>query len=42
MINNGKILFRGKGEIDQIFKIFNIMGTPNEENWPGVSSLRDF
>jgi len=32
-------LFQGDSEIDQINKIFNVLGTPNEEVWPGWSSL---
>lgn len=35
-------LFPGDSEIDEIFKIFRIMGTPNEEIWPGVTSLQDW
>jgi serine/threonine protein kinase len=26
-------------EISQLFKIFNILGTPADDVWPGVSSL---
>lgn len=32
-------LFPGDSEIDQLMKIFQALGTPTEENWPGVSSL---
>nr|AFC88295.1 CDK protein [Hevea brasiliensis] len=32
-------LFRGKGEIDQLGKIFRILGTPSETIWPGFSKL---
>ena len=35
----GKPLFPGDSEIGELFKIFQVMGTPNEENWPGVSKL---
>eukprot|EP00455_Lapot_gusevi_P056186 TRINITY_DN9270_c0_g1_i1.p1 TRINITY_DN9270_c0_g1~~TRINITY_DN9270_c0_g1_i1.p1 ORF type:complete len:299 (-),score=74.15 TRINITY_DN9270_c0_g1_i1:265-1161(-) len=35
-------LFPGDSEIDEIFKIFRILGTPSEETWTGVSSLPDF
>jgi len=35
-------LFTGDSEIDTIFKIFRVLGTPDEEVWPGVSRLRDF
>jgi cyclin-dependent kinase len=42
MAMQGTPLFPGDSEIDQIFKIFRILGTPNEEVWPGVSSLPDY
>ena len=32
-------LFAGDSEIDQLFKIFRVLGTPTEETWPGVSQL---
>ena len=35
-------LFCGDCEIDQIFQIFQILGTPNENIWPGVSNLPDY
>lgn len=38
----GKPLFEGDSEIDQIFKIFNQLGTPTEMNWGGVSFLPDY
>ncbi len=25
-----------------IFKIFQLMGTPNEQMWPGIASLPDY
>lgn len=37
-----KPLFHGDSEIDQIFRIFRSLGTPNEQTWPGVSSLPDW
>jgi cyclin-dependent kinase 2 len=37
-----KVLFRGDSEIDQLYQIFRIMGTPDETSWPGVSKLPDF
>ncbi|KAL9094956.1 MAG: hypothetical protein Q9165_002906 [Trypethelium subeluteriae] len=37
-----KPLFPGDSEIDEIFKIFRILGTPSEQEWPGVTSLPDF
>ncbi|CAI0440392.1 unnamed protein product, partial [Linum tenue] len=39
---NQRPLFPGDSEIDELFKIFRITGTPNEETWPGVTSLPDF
>ena len=35
-------IFAGDSEIDQIFKIFRVLGTPTEETFPGISSLPDF
>jgi hypothetical protein len=32
----------GDSEIDMIFKIFQLLGTPNEQTWPGVEALPDF
>lgn len=31
----------GDSEIDQIFKIFRVLGTPNEKNWPDALKLDD-
>ena len=35
-------LFTGDSEIDQIFKIFQWLGTPTEATWLGVTKIRDF
>ena len=35
-------LYPGDSEIDELFKIFRTLGTPNEELWPGVSKLPDY
>ena len=35
-------LFAGDSEIDQIFKIFQMYGTPTEKTWPGITKLPDF
>jgi len=35
-------LFPGDSEIDELFRIFRYLGTPNEKVWPGVSSLPDY
>ncbi|KAL9708832.1 Cyclin-dependent kinase catalytic subunit [Leucoagaricus gongylophorus] len=42
MAMQGHPLFPGDSEIDQIFRIFRLLGTPNEDVWPGVSSLPDY
>ncbi|XP_055585412.1 cyclin-dependent kinase 2 [Uranotaenia lowii] len=35
-------LFPGDSEIDQLYRIFRTMGTPDESRWQGVSQLPDF
>ena len=35
-------LFAGDSDLDQLYRIFRILGTPNEEIWPGVTKLRDY
>ncbi|RSH94520.1 Cyclin-dependent kinase catalytic subunit [Saitozyma podzolica] len=35
-------LFPGDSEIDEIFRIFRVLGTPDEDVWPGVSALPDY
>ena len=37
-----KPLFAGDSEIDQIFNIFKVMGTPNESVWPEALKLEYF
>ncbi|CAK9780368.1 Pkinase-domain-containing protein [Cutaneotrichosporon oleaginosum] len=32
-------LFPGRGEIDQLGRIFNLLGKPNDDMWPGFSRL---
>ena len=32
-------IFNGQSEFEQILKIFQILGHPDEEEWPGVTSL---
>lgn len=32
-------LFQGKNEVDQLSKIFNLLGTPTKESWPDFRSL---
>ncbi|GAX74697.1 hypothetical protein CEUSTIGMA_g2145.t1 [Chlamydomonas eustigma] len=35
-------LFPGDCELQQLLHIFKLLGTPTEENWPGVTRLRDW
>lgn len=35
-------LFPGDSEIDELFKIFRLLGTPNDHLWPSVTSLPDY
>ncbi|KAK6748797.1 hypothetical protein RB195_001430 [Necator americanus] len=35
-------LFRGDSEIDQLFRIFRLLGTPTEKQWQGVTALPQF
>jgi serine/threonine protein kinase len=35
-------LFPGDSEVDELFRIFRVLGTPNEQTWPGVTSLQDW
>lgn len=37
-----KPLFSGDSEIDQIFKIFKVLGTPTKEVWPEVEYMSDY
>ncbi|XP_017782481.1 PREDICTED: cyclin-dependent kinase A-1-like [Nicrophorus vespilloides] len=37
-----KAIFTGDSEIDQVYKMFKICGTPNESTWPGCTSLPDY
>lgn len=38
----GSALWPGNSEIDTIFKIFQLLGTPTEAAYPGFSELPDF
>ncbi|KAF8369044.1 cdk-2, partial [Pristionchus pacificus] len=38
----GHALFEGDSEIDQLFKIFKVLGTPTSKNWPGVEKMADW
>lgn len=35
-------LFPADSEIDELFRIFRLLGTPTEQTWPGVSQLPDY
>jgi len=37
-----KPLFAGDSEVDEVLKIFKMLGTPTEETWPGVTMFKDF
>ena len=41
-ILTGRALFPGQDEFDQLYKIFRKLGTPNEEDWPGVTQLPEW
>lgn len=41
-LSNLKPIFPGDSEIDQLYKIFVVLGTPNDENWKNVSTLRNY
>ncbi len=34
-----KPIFQGQDEISQLDVIYSLMGTPNEDMWPGVATL---
>lgn len=35
-------LLPGESDLDQLTRIFQTLGTPSEETWPGVTKLQDF
>ncbi len=39
---NRAILFNGTSDIDQLSRIFALVGRPTEQVWPGVRMLPDF
>ena len=39
---NKRPLFPGDSEIDELYRIFRVFGTPNDMTWPGVTALPDF
>lgn len=38
----GRPVFIGESELEQLLAIFRILGTPNENTWPDVQSMRDW
>jgi cyclin-dependent kinase 5 len=42
LANAGRPLFPGSDVDDQLKRIFKLLGTPSEENWPGMSQLPDY
>jgi serine/threonine protein kinase len=38
----GAPLFAGDSEIGQLFQIFQLLGTPDEDAWPGVTNLPEW
>lgn len=41
-IAEGRPLFRNSSEVGQIFDIFNVLGTPTAEEYPGLQLLEHF
>jgi len=41
-MSNLAALFPGSSEIDQLFQIFRVLGTPDESTWAGVTLLPDY
>jgi len=41
-IASGRPLFPGKNNKDQLLKIFQILGTPTQEQWPGMADLPEY
>ena len=41
-ITTGDAVFMGDSEIDQLYQIFRLLGTPTAAEWPGVKNLPDY
>lgn len=39
---DGSPLFPGSNDIEQLFKIIKVLGTPDSKTWPGIETLPDF
>lgn len=42
MSNAGRPLFPGNDVEDELKRIFKLLGTPNEESWPGMTQLPEY
>eukprot|EP00760_Papus_ankaliazontas_P025445 PhM_4_TR2711/c0_g1_i1/m.37517/K08817/CCRK; cell cycle related kinase len=42
LLSGGSVLFPGMSDIDQLGRIFCVLGTPTETSWPGVVDLADW
>lgn len=42
LANAGRPLFPGSDVDDQLKRIFKLLGTPTEDNWPGLTQLSDY
>ncbi|CAE8589665.1 unnamed protein product [Polarella glacialis] len=38
----GQVLFPSDSEIDTIFRIFRLLGTPTDKTWPGLAALEHY
>ena len=41
-MQTNRTLFPGDSEIDQIYRIFRTLGTPDETSWPGFNKLPEY
>lgn len=41
-MSNGRPLFPGSSEEDQLLRIFKVLGTPTVKNWPSIVELPDY
>ena len=42
LANVGRLLFPGNDVDDQLKRIFRLLGTPTEEQWPAMTKLPDY
>lgn len=41
-MQTNRILFPGESEIDQLYRIFRTLGTPDETSWPGFREMPEY